>query len=308
VAKRLTGTGLHAVQPEIGEFATSFEMAGVSLTLTWLDEELEQAWRAPAAAPGYQRGACAPVVPVVAAATGNAPSSPSDPPSPVRGSADSRRAAAGILGALRAVHRVIEEHSGELGRLDAVAGDGDHGIGMHRGATAAVAAARAAVRAGAGAQTTLQAAAGAWSDRAGGTSGALWGLGLSAIAVKLGDDRPLDALALTAGIREAADAIAAAGHARLGDKTMLDALVPFAERLNVELASGLSLDEAWRSAADLAVSAAAATSGMTARAGRARSHGQRSTQVPDPGATSLALAVRAVAETLTPTGVDHHER
>ena len=298
VAERLRRADRHVIRPEIGEFATSFEMAGVSLTLMWLDDELEHAWCAPAHAPGYRRDAYVPIAPVVALEVESPASGQGKTPSVASGSFDSRRAAACIAGALRAMLRTFDEKVEELGRLDAVAGDGDHGIGMRRGATAAVEAAENATRAGAGAQTTLQTAADAWSYRAGGTSGALWGVGLSAVAARLDDDGPLDTFALAAGISDAADAIAIAGRAKPGDKTMLDALVPFADHLNAELANEHSLYEAWHSAADQAMSAAAATAGMTARVGRARSHGLKGAQTPDPGATSLALAVRAVAEAL----------
>ena len=70
----------------------------------------------------------------------------------------------------------------EPDRLDAVAADGDHGRGMCRGIDAAVAAADDAVRAGGDAPSVLRRAADAWADKAGGTSGALWGVGLLALA------------------------------------------------------------------------------------------------------------------------------
>ncbi|MGN6130500.1 MAG: dihydroxyacetone kinase family protein, partial [Nocardioidaceae bacterium] len=57
VARLLGDAGLTVVKPEVGEMVTSFEMAGVSLTLCWLDDELEAAWTAPAATPAYRRGA-----------------------------------------------------------------------------------------------------------------------------------------------------------------------------------------------------------------------------------------------------------
>ncbi len=44
--------------PEVGELVTSLDMAGASLTLTWLDDELEQYWTAPALTPAYRRGCC----------------------------------------------------------------------------------------------------------------------------------------------------------------------------------------------------------------------------------------------------------
>ncbi len=90
---------------------------------------------------------------------------------------ESKTAAPTILAALNAAKAVVDANVEELGRIDAIAGDGDHGIGMERGIHAAVAAAEDAVERGAGAGTALNLAADAWADKAGGTSGALWGHG-----------------------------------------------------------------------------------------------------------------------------------
>ncbi|BAS14790.1 PTS-dependent dihydroxyacetone kinase, dihydroxyacetone-binding subunit DhaK [Arthrobacter sp. Hiyo8] len=57
VAQLLAEAGLEALDPQVGELVTSFDMAGTSLTLFWLDEELEQLWLAPADAPAFRRGA-----------------------------------------------------------------------------------------------------------------------------------------------------------------------------------------------------------------------------------------------------------
>ena len=56
IARRLRGAGYELVAPEVGEFVTSLDMAGCSLTLAWLDEELERYWLAPAACPAFHRG------------------------------------------------------------------------------------------------------------------------------------------------------------------------------------------------------------------------------------------------------------
>ncbi|MCW2488952.1 dihydroxyacetone kinase subunit DhaK, partial [Candidatus Symbiopectobacterium sp. NZEC127] len=56
VAQLLTAQGLTIVEPEVGELVTSFDMAGLSLTLFWLDEELERFWRAPANTPAFRKG------------------------------------------------------------------------------------------------------------------------------------------------------------------------------------------------------------------------------------------------------------
>ncbi|MCS0498872.1 dihydroxyacetone kinase family protein, partial [Protaetiibacter mangrovi] len=205
IARRLEEAGVEIVEPEVGEFCTSFDMAGASLTLVWLDEELETLWAAPADAPGYRKGSLPPREAVEADPEPQTSSEAVMAPA----SEDSRRAAARVSAALDATAAVIDAHVDELGRIDAVAGDGDHGIGMQRGATAARRAARDAHDAGAGAGTVLVRAADAWSDRAGGTSGALWGVMLRALGTRIGDEVAPDAATLALGAREALDGIRA---------------------------------------------------------------------------------------------------
>lgn len=292
VAALLGDAGVTVVRPEVGELVTSFEMAGVSLTLGWLDDELEAAWTAPAETPAYRRGVDHP--------TGGAEAAGEDPePTHVAlATAVSQLAAGTILAALRAIAATIDENAEELGRLDAVAGDGDHGIGMQRGANAAVRAAQEAVEAGAGAGTTLRSAGEAWAGRGGGTSGALWGTGLRAAGDELGDQAPPDAAGVVAGVTVAAEAVAGLGKAGVGDKTMVDAMAPFTEELRRRVADGDDLAVAWSGAARAATDAAQATAELLPRIGRARPHAQKSVGTPDPGAVSFALVVTAVAEAM----------
>ena len=60
IEKLLTAAGLTVVEPECGELVTSLDMSGLSLTLLWLDEELEQFWAAPADTPAFRKGNLAP--------------------------------------------------------------------------------------------------------------------------------------------------------------------------------------------------------------------------------------------------------
>ena len=293
VASLLDGAGLSVVAPEVGELVTSFEMAGVSLTLCWLDDDLEAAWTAPAEAPAYRRGTVEPLAHGETATEDVA----TDDVLPTA-SARSRQAARMVVSALRAVAGTVDENADELGRLDAVAGDGDHGIGMRRGAAAALRAAQRAAEAGAGAGTTLRTAGDAWADRAGGTSGALWGAALRALADATGDDTRPDAAGVASGVRSAAETVARLGKVTAGDKTMLDAIMPFAEQLRRRVAEGAPLADAWRAAAGTATAAAEATADLLPRAGRARPHAERSLGTPDPGAVSFALAVTAVGGVL----------
>ncbi len=301
VAKLLAGAGLEVVEPEVGELVTSLDMAGCSLTLMWLDDELEQLWRAPAESPAYKKGAGAEAPagerrsPSAAAATaGSDHAAPAD--------ADARATAATVLAALEAMAEAVAEREDELGRIDAVAGDGDHGRGMVKGTCAAVGAARTAVADGAGPRGTLQVAGDAWAAEAGGTSGALWGSALAAVGQVLGDTGRPSGAAVAAGVRAAYDALVRLGGAEPGDKTMLDALLPFVELLETATDRGEDLVDAWRAAAASADDAARATAALRPRIGRARPLAERSVGTPDAGAVSLALCLDRVAEVLGERG------
>lgn len=88
------------------------------------------------------------------------------------------------------------------------------------------------------------------------------------------------------------------GKAEVGDKTLVDALVPFVESLRRRVDGGTPTVEAWNAAAADATSAAAATSELEPRLGRARPHVQKSLGTPDPGAVSFALAMTAAGQVL----------
>ncbi len=305
VAAALTRAGIEAVDPAVGELVTSLDMAGCSLTLTWLDAELEPLWRAPADSYVLRRGGLA--RPSAEAPTGVAediataePAGSGDvAPAGSEAGREAGRTIAALLDAMAAAMRDAED---ELGRLDAHAGDGDHGMGMARGAAAAAAAARDACGRGAGAATVLARAGDAWADRAGGTSGALWGLMLRAWSGALDDDGAVTAAAAVAGARAGLQAVTRVGGAAPGDKTLVDALAPFVDVLADGVAAGHPLAEAWRAAAAAAERSAAATADMAPRLGRARPLAEKSLGHPDPGAVSLARCAAVVADRLERPG------
>jgi dihydroxyacetone kinase len=295
VAQLLAEAGLEAVDPQVGELVTSFDMAGTSLTLFWLDEELETLWNAPADAPAFRRGAVTATALDTAAL--NAEELSAEDVVIPEATDESRAAAVRVLAALAAAKDVVDANVEELGRIDAIAGDGDHGIGMERGVRAAVEAAADAVERGAGAASTLHLAADAWADRAGGTSGALWGMALRAVGDAIGDSNTPDAGAVAAGVAEAAASIMGFGKAKVGDKTLVDVLVPFRDALSAAVGSGQSLTDAWGAAATVAQQAAEETANLLPLMGRARPHAEKSLGTPDAGAVSMALIVRAIHNT-----------
>lgn len=286
VAPLLAEAGLETVAPEVGELITSLDMAGVSLTITWLDDELETLWVAPAESPAFRRGTTVAAARRTRSLDGAAAEASVGAASP-----ESQASAQALLLTARAVKSELVTAEAELGNLDAIAGDGDHGRGMTAGITAAEAALATAVEQGAGLRTALARAGDAWGDRAGGTSGALWGTALRAASTKLSDEASPTAADVAAAARAALDHVLSFGKANRGDKTLLDSLIPFVETLEGELASGSELVAAWSAAAATAKDEAQATASLTPRIGRARPLAARSVGHPDPGAVSLALVL-----------------
>lgn len=287
----LAEAGLEPVEPEVGEIITSLDMAGLSLTLSRLDAELEEYWTAPAYGPGYRKGA----VGVIAGQGGDEEVDASHTIQVPPATPASREVAAHATAGFTAALEEIRSAEGLLADTDAVAGDGDHGRGMVRGLEAAAGAARAAHSAGAGLGTTIARAGEAWAEHAGGTSGVLWGAALRAFGARLGDE----VVPVTADIVAAAEDFAAAvrslGRVQLGDKTMLDAIDPAVRALATADLEGLPLPVAVHRAAEAADAAARDTARLTPKVGRARPLAERSLGHPDPGAMSFAMIVRRLA-------------
>jgi dihydroxyacetone kinase len=195
---------------------------------------------------------------------------------------------------LAAMTDAVIANEDELGRMDAVAGDGDHGMGMVRGMKAGLAAAQAAEHGGVG--SVLRAAGDAFGDRAGGTSGILWGILLTSAGVSLGDTEAVTPSRLAAAVRHGAETVQRVGKAQVGDKTLLDALFPFVTSFESGVAAGRPVAEAWAAAAAAAVQAAATTANLVARMGRARPLAERSLGTPDPGAVSMGIVLTAAGD------------
>jgi dihydroxyacetone kinase len=292
VANRFKAAGIELVDGEVGEFVTSLDMGGLSLTVVWVDEDIEKYWFVPCDSPAFRKTKIVDE-PLDSSVKFNTE------PEPLKvnkkGSDSSRAAAAYIAKALDQIKDVIAENESMLGDLDAVAGDGDHGAGMTRGSKAAAEAAKWLVNEGAGAQTTLAGAGARWSEQAGGASGALWGAALIAAGNALGDDKNLDDKSFANAVSAFVKSIQNLGGANIGDKTMVDAQVPFADVFESSISQGSQFVDAWNRAAVAASSAAKATADLIPKMGRARVLGEKSVGFQDPGATSFSLIVSTIS-------------
>ncbi|MFE2475825.1 dihydroxyacetone kinase subunit DhaL [Streptomyces sp. NPDC059389] len=185
---------------------------------------------------------------------------------------------------MTAAAAAVEREADRLTELDSPIGDADHGSNLLRGFTAVRAALEAEPTESPGAVLVL--AGRTLISTVGGASGPLYGTLLRRTGKELGEAAEVSDEALRKALYAGVGAVAQLGGAAPGDKTMLDALV----------AGVAALGTSYRAAADAAENGARATVPMQARKGRASYLGERSIGHQDPGATSAALVLGALAD------------
>lgn len=201
-----------------------------------------------------------------------------------------------LLAWVTAYAAVIGENKEYLTELDSAIGDADHGINMDRGMQAVMSKLDGVADTGDLGQL-LKTVGMTLISTVGGASGPLYGTLFmqagTALAGKsqISGDDFADALdAAIAGIQKL-------GKAELGEKTMIDALVPARDALRAALADGASFAAATEQSAVAAEAGMIATIPLVAKKGRASYLGERSAGHQDPGATSSHLLLRAAADT-----------
>ncbi len=202
----------------------------------------------------------------------------------------------GAVSLIAATAARIADAASDLSRLDAVAGDGDHGLNVSN-AFAAASRAVAAER-----PTTVGAVFAAvgrsFREQASGSAGALFGTFFAAVADELGHRSEASPIAFFAALRAGERRLQAIGRAQPGDKTMLDALDPAIDAGSAAADRGASIDAAFEVAATAAEGGAAATTDMRAAAGRARYVPDGGVGQRDPGAQTIAIMFAAWASSL----------
>jgi dihydroxyacetone kinase-like protein len=128
------------------------------------------------------------------------------------------------------------------------------------------------------------------SKHVGGSSGPIWGTGFMKAAALSKGKEAISLAELADMLGAAIDGIQSRGGAKLGDKTLLDALIPVHEQLKSHVANGTTdFGIVLKDAADAADGAIDATRHLEARRGRASQVGERSSGTPDPGIVAIAL-------------------
>ena len=200
---------------------------------------------------------------------------------------------------VRTIAQTAVDNERAFGELDAVVGDGDFGYSLARGFEIVLAEWDSYDRSEP--SVFLQKIALTISKRVGGTSGPLWGTAFLRAAAAVKGKAELTGQDVVAMLRGAAEGIKKRGNSDVGDKTLLDALVPMTDAIAVQLAADPSVPapEVAKVAASAARAAADATTSMQAMRGRASYTGERSIGSPDAGAVAVAVMAERVAQTWT---------
>ncbi len=197
---------------------------------------------------------------------------------------------------LQAVAVVLEQNKDYLTELDAAIGDADYGSNMSRGFQKVVSQLPGVEDKDIG--SILKTVSMTLISSLGGASGPLYGtLFLRASTVVTGKQE-LSSEDMAALLQAAVDGVIQRGKAALGDKTMLDALIPAKDAYVQAVANGASMEEALQQAVAAAQQGMKNTISLVAKKGRASYLGDRSIGHQDPGATSVYLILKTLLETL----------
>jgi dihydroxyacetone kinase len=264
----LQGKGFTVERIYAGTFLSSLDMAGISISVLGIDDERLRLLDAGTTAPAWPNAAKQPP------GRGHAPLAPVPAVAPPQGGDNEK-----VRRAIEAACRALLQAEAKLTELDRVTGDGDLGVSMARGANAVLAALPEYPLQDIPA--TLKALGNTLRRELGGSSGPLYGvLFLRCGSVLAATHQWTEAIA------QGCEAITGLGGAKPGDRTMLDALYPFAEAFSQGMDAAIAAAE----------QGAEATAQMYPRLGRSSYLGERVIGHPDPGAVALVIWLRAVCE------------
>ncbi|WP_138758297.1 dihydroxyacetone kinase subunit DhaL [Modestobacter altitudinis] len=195
---------------------------------------------------------------------------------------------------VRTIAQAAVDNEKYFGDLDAVVGDGDFGYSLARGFENVLDGWDDVDRTDIG--TFLKKIGMVITARIGGTSGPIWGTAFMRAGMTAGATDSLTGDQVVAMLRAAVEGIKARGQSDVGDKTLLDVLVPVTDRLEAELTAGTDATHVLAALAETAREAADATADMVAKRGRASYTGERSRGSVDAGAMGVAVIIGRINE------------
>ena len=309
VGRELSALNIGMFRFFVGNYMTSIDMAGVSLSLMAMDDELKTLLAAKCDAPAFKvDGNESPVrylPPETRAGTIAEPVVDAD----VSGGGD--KVAGDAIGydnlvfLVDKMSEIIIRNEAAFSELDSHAGDGDFGASVAKGFKQLKREWAAVLAAGRGDMGAfLDACSLIIMEHCGGASGPIWGIAFKYAAKATAGKSRLTVGDVAEMLRSAVAGIQAVGErsfgrgAVVGDKTLIDALIPCADAWAACRDKGAPMAEAFRKGAEAAVAGAKSTEAIVARMGRAGVVGERSIGHPDAGAHALGVIFTELARSL----------
>lgn len=308
VFKALAGKNIRVHRSFTGNYMTSIDMAGASVTIMKMDAVLEKYIDSPSFAPAFLvqgKPYAEPDCQIfsekrIIKTTKNEKMYCKDSWREMKGTSITLD---NVTAMVKKMAECIIENEVPFCKLDSYAGDGDFGMSVAKGFLKVreewediVDNKRTDMK------SFLLACAMIIMEHCGGASGPVWGSAFRAAALEAGEKRELSLSEFAAIIQAAVKGIQITGErsfgrgAVVGDKTLIDALVPCADKLTECAAKGKTTDEMLKEAAEAAKDGAEKTKEIVARMGRAGTVGDRSLGYPDAGAYALGVIFTEIAE------------
>jgi dihydroxyacetone kinase len=303
LAQRLKARGISMAFKQVGNLFSSLEMMGVTLTLMKLDDELASCLTEPCKSvgltvtgnPAVERlysgqlaGDVALAGQAVAVVAASVPRLVVGPAIPL--------ALSGEL--VRDLIASIVANRQYLSEIDGLIGDGDHGINMAKGFNGCAARLDALGDKALELPAALTQLSKALMDDIGGSMGPLYGEFFRGLADTLAPHAQLDAALFGDALASAVANVQAMGNAKVGDKTLMDTLLPALVAYRASQASTAGFKDALQAMSDAAARGRDSTQALQARIGRSARLGPRSIGVLDAGATSCCLILQSMAGSL----------
>ena len=302
LAQRLQAHGITIAFKQVGNLFSSLEMMGVTLTVMKLDDELEACLQLPCRSVGLtvaghmdMRRTYSGYVQSLAGSTAKAAVIVAPVPQVVDGPAVSL-ATSGTL--VRDLISTIVANRQYLSEIDGLIGDGDHGINMAKGFTGCGTRLDALGVTAQQLPAALAQLSQALMDDIGGSMGPLYGEFFLGFVDTLAPHQQLDASLFGDALDAAVANVQRMGNAQVGDKTLMDTLVPALTAYRKAQLAGAGFSKALQALSTAAEQGRDSTQNLQARIGRSARLGPRSIGVLDAGATSCCLILQSMARSL----------
>lgn len=292
----------------VGNYMTSIDMAGVSVTIMSLDDELRTLLSSKSDTPAFKIDG-----PIEQPAFSDFKETADEADVSYRVETNSAHAQVkedsitleNIIYLVDKMSEIIIENESAFNKLDTHAGDGDFGNSVAKGFRQLKREWKQVLgQEDLTIASFFDASSMVIMEHCGGASGPIWGGAFRAAGKAAGEKKELSVTEFADLLQRVVLAIQDIGErsfgrgAEVGDKTLIDALAPCADSWKQSAAAGEDVKRAFKKGAEAAVTGAEKTKDIVARMGRAGTVGERSLGYPDAGAHALGVIFTELADSL----------